>query len=537
MTPSLIPRPAIFQGVLAGLVTAIVYLMAYTGLTIWRHLHLPIAKGKLAQRLHLALAVPVLLYLVFCLFRAVPWQNSIRERMGMEPLESAQTLLIFFLAALVFLVCYYIGEAVQRLYDILRARLYKVMPRRTANVLGLILAALIVIVFTRDWVGRYLMERLDRNYAMAQNLFDASGPVPDHMADFFDRSQLSWEKMGAKGRDFISRGPTQSQIEAFTGQTAKSPIRIYVGLTEAESPQVRANLALTELIRTGAFRRKVLIVTMPTGTGWLDPANHDAVEILHGGDVATIAVQYSYLQSPLAMMTEPQSGLEQSQALLDTIYNYWSELPEDSRPRLYLTGISLGAWSSMYSFDIFKLVSDPIDGAIWAGPPFPSNLWNQTNAKRNLGSPYVVPTINSGETVRYVSQYKTIDDAEQDWGDLRLVFLQYASDPIVFYEPGSLFRKPQWMREPLADDVSPYLRFLPIVTHFQLAVDMLVANSTPMGFGHNYASEHYIDAWISVSDPERWSEPMTARLKQVCDTDFKVGCVIDPKTGTLAQSH
>jgi Alpha/beta-hydrolase family len=63
------------------------------------------------------------------------------------------------------------------------------------------------------------------------------------------------------------------------------PIRVYVGLRSAETPAQRAKLALEELKRAGAFERSWLIVTTPTGTGWVDPGAMDSVEYLHDGDV------------------------------------------------------------------------------------------------------------------------------------------------------------------------------------------------------------------------------------------------------------
>src|SRR6056297_2865736 len=52
---------------------------------------------------------------------------------------------------------------------------------------------------------------------------------------------------------------------------------------------------LVIVTRDGLFDRVVLIVASPTGTGWLDPGSHDPVEYMHGGDIATVAAQYSYL--------------------------------------------------------------------------------------------------------------------------------------------------------------------------------------------------------------------------------------------------
>src|SRR5690606_10813394 len=124
--------------------------------------------------------------------------------------------------------------------------------------------------------------------------------------------------------------------------------------------------------------------------GWLDPGAVDTVEYMHGGDIATIAVQYSYLQSPLALIVETRAGLDQARALISAVHAYWRTLPKYSRPRLYIHGLSLGAWSSMYGTDMFALLDDPIDGAFWAGPPFPSAKWNDIVAERDPDSPYVL---------------------------------------------------------------------------------------------------------------------------------------------------
>lgn len=70
---------------------------------------------------------------------------------------------------------------------------------------------------------------------------------------------------------------------------------------------------MRELIRVGAFQRSVLIVVTPTGTGWVDPASVSSVEYLHRGNIATVAVQYSYLPSYLALLTQ-QLGADFFQA-------------------------------------------------------------------------------------------------------------------------------------------------------------------------------------------------------------------------------
>ena len=48
----------------------------------------------------------------------------------------------------------------------------------------------------------------------------------------------------------------------------------------------------------------------------------------------------------------------------------------------------------------------------------------------------------------------------------------------------SLYHEPDWMRPPRGPDVSPYLRWYPVVTFLQLTLDIAMATTSPMGYGH-----------------------------------------------------
>ncbi len=120
------------------------------------------------------------------------------------------------------------------------------------------------------------------------------------------------------------------------------PIRGYVGMRSASNNQERAKLALEELKRVGGFERSNLIIATPTGNGWHDRGAVDSLEYLHAGDTAMVSMQYSYLPSWLILITEPNRSTNSAKALFDEIYGYWTTLPKDARPKLYLYGMSLG---------------------------------------------------------------------------------------------------------------------------------------------------------------------------------------------------
>ena len=290
-------------------------------------------------------------------------------------------------------------------------------------------------------------------------------------------------------------------------------MRVYVGLGSRDTAQARARLALDELKRQHGFERKVLIVITPTGTGWIDPAAMDTVEYLHHGDVASVAMQYSYLNSPLSLLFQPEYGAEAARALFAEIYGFWTTLPKDGRPKLYLHGLSLGALNSEKSADLFETIGDPIAGALWSGAPFASRIWSSVTANRNPGSPAWLPEFRDGRFVRFMNQNGPTVPPDTPWGPMRVVYLQYASDAITFFAYRDAYRPPAWMSAPRGPDVSPELRWYPIITMLQLALDMAVATGTPMGFGHVYAPEHYVDAWSRSPMSSDWSADALAQLK------------------------
>ena len=100
---------------------------------------------------------------------------------------------------------------------------------------------------------------------------------------------------------------------------------------------------------------------------------------------------------------------------------------------------------------------------------------------------------------------------------MRVVYLQYASDAVSFFDYRDAFRTPAWMYPTRGPDVSPRMRWYPLVSMMQVAVDMLLAGGAPMGYGHVFAPSHYVDAWLQVSGVAGWSPANLARLKHELD--------------------
>ena len=234
LTPSLIPRDWIIQGGIAGASMASGYLATQFFMAIWRTLEIPMLPERWRNLAHAIIAVPVLGLLILCVSLSDDWQNDIRARMTMPPVEAMNTTKMILLALAVFVVLFLLGLAFQVLFDMLRGRLARYIPVRSANVLGLVLAVLVAVFLTRDGVVNNLFRLLDGSQVAAQHLMNPNHPPPTgDWQSGSENSLADWDLMGAPGRDHVLGGPDAAAISAFSGRPAKEPLRIYVGRVPA----------------------------------------------------------------------------------------------------------------------------------------------------------------------------------------------------------------------------------------------------------------------------------------------------------------
>ena len=514
LTPSLVPRSPLLQGVLSGLCFSAGYGCGVLLRRFWRMLgwaELPDVARPWVLGSLLALC---LLAMAAALWWEVGWQNRLRALMQMPPKDSSSPWLMALTAALVFALVLLLARIFNAIKDRLARRLARRIPAPTAAVLAVCVTVVFVWMLGNGVLVRAALSALDRSYSELDARLEEDLPRPvDARKSGGPGSLLEWSQLGRQGRRMVAMGPDRAQIEALTGRAAQEPLRVYVGLGAASDPQQRAALALAELQRIGAFERGNLVIATPTGTGWIDKNGQQALEYVMQGDVATVSVQYSYFASGIALLTDPDYGAETARAVFATVYGHWRSLPKNQRPRLYLQGLSLGALNSDLSHDLRQVISDPYHGALWVGAPFLAPTWRNLTAARNAGSPAWLPRVGDGSVVRFSAQRNHLNDGHAPWGSHRVVFLQYASDAITFFDPHALWRKPDWMQPPMGPDVSPEMRWIPVVSFLQLAFDLVFSDSPPVGYGHVYAFDHYADAWVSLAEPSDWDAERLALLK------------------------
>ncbi|TVQ70092.1 MAG: hypothetical protein EA372_11020 [Chromatiaceae bacterium] len=513
LTPSLVPRPFLVQGLISGLSFTAGYAVGFFGRWLWSYVELPVPGPRVDWVIKILATVICSVVAVTFLWQAGEWQNALRALMEMEEAGGVQPVSVGLMTLVVFVILLTLARLFKHTFRFLALWLGRYIPQHVSNVVGVLVAAALFWSVIDGVIFSLALRAADNSYQQVDALIEdeLTRPTDTLKAGSVD-SYVDWRDLGRQGRNFVSSGPRASDLREFFGENTMEPIRIYVGLNAAETAEERADLALRELKRVNAFERSVLLLVTPTGTGWVDPAALNPVEYLHRGDIATVTAQYSYLPSALSLMVEGEYGAEMARALFEKVYGHWSSLPADERPRLYLHGLSLGALNSDRSFDIYDVIQDPFHGALWSGPPFRSETWRKATRERDPGTPAWLPSFRDGDVVRFMNQHQGLDRYDREWGAFRIAYLQHASDPITFFDPESFYREPEWIREPRGPDVSPDLRWYPIVTMLQLAADM-AAGSTPAGYGHTFSSSDYIDAWRVLTEPEGWSESDIERLR------------------------
>ncbi|MFF1506580.1 alpha/beta hydrolase [Streptomyces sp. NPDC058326] len=521
LTPSLVPRPWHLQGLVGGITAVIGYALGSTLAWLFRALSPRQPPTWVRTRCWQAywLLSPVLA--VWLISESARMQRQLRVLQGLPPSLTWHTPVIALIALGLLLSALLVARAV-RLGSVTLIRvLGRLLPRPLAFAVGAVLSALVVLVGVRDIVyDRGVVDIADR-IAEATNdgTKDGIRRPGSRFVSGGPGSLVPWSDLGYQGRNFTGSTPTRDTLAAWTGRPARAPVRVYVpsALPAAFADDLpfaaQARLAVRELERTGAFDRAVLAVAGTTGTGWVDPNVAEALEYMYGGDTAIVAVQYSYLPSWVSFLVDKEKAGQATRALLDAVRTRLDALPADRRPRLVVTGESLGAYAVEASFEDADDLLASVDGALLLGAPNFSPISREIRRDRDPGSPVWRPQYRGGAHVRF-AQFPETDLARPaaDWAAPRAVYLQNASDPVVWWSPDLLVSRPAWLDEPLGPDITPEITWFPFVAFWQTSVDMAVSYGVGAPHGHRYGAGA-VDGWAAVLPPPGWTAADTARLR------------------------
>lgn len=173
-------------------------------------------------------------------------------------------------------------------------------------------------------------------------------------------------------------------------------------------------------------------------------------------------------------------------------------------------GLSLGSLGVEAVLNSIDVMNEPVDGAFMSGPPFVNEMHAKLVVNRDPGSPARMPVYSGGRTVRFTGEDNTLDDLAGPWGPTRVVYLQHASDPVVFFSQDLTFSKPEWLgHDKQGPDVSNEFVWVPLVTMWQVALDLPAAGSVPWGYAHLYSPRANLDSWIAVTHAQNWDAAKT----------------------------
>jgi uncharacterized membrane protein len=519
LTPSLLPRGWVLQGLIAGVTAALGYGLGATVAWFVAEATESRMSARFRRRAWQVLAVAGPLICLVMLWLGAGWQRDIHELMGLDAPAGYTSIGIVVLAVLVFALFVAIGRGIRGLGRWLVRVFGRILPRRLARPLGVVVVTALVVFLLNGVLFQGLVEAMNSAFSVKDDGTEEGAAEPTASERSGSPASLvPWEDLGLQGRNFVGKGPTPEELRTFSGRPAEEPVRAYVGLASADDVGDRAALAVRELERAGGFDRSVLAVVTTTGTGWVDPAASDSLEYEFNGDTAMVAMQYSYLPSWLSFLVDQVKARDAGRALFDAVYGAWAQLPPDERPALYVFGESLGTFGGEAAFSGIADIQNRTDGVLWAGPPNFNDLWRGIVADRDAGSPEWRPIVDDGRTVRFADEAADLDRPPGPWGEPRLVYLQNASDPIVWWSPRLILSHPDWLRGERGPDVSAGMVWLPFVTFWQVTADMAFATGVPDGHGHKYEAD-YVNGWADVAQPPGWTDADTGRLRSLVGGD------------------
>jgi uncharacterized membrane protein len=512
MTPSLLPRPLATQLLASVLVAMTMYaigaiIQGTIGAIHTRIFHRPVLPRK--PRLRIGASITVMVIAATATFQGTAWQREQFADTGV-PGNAGNPFLVIVGTLIGCLVVLYICRGFRALGRGIATRIgrHVAWPFGARTLLGgiavLAVASMIVVV---GFAGSTVLFNNVNDSTKGQTQPDSA------LLSGSPESLIGWGSLGYQGRAFVSEGPTPRDISTVTQRVAVDPIRIYAGLQSAEGLAAQAEIAVADLARAGGFKRKAIIVYTPSTNGLVDPSAAAAAEYVLGGDVASISMQYTVLPSFMSIILSQSTSLDSGRILFDKVRAAVDELPANERPKVYVYGESLGAFGSQAPFQGEGIdgLTRQADGALWAGPPANSKYWQEISAMSDRG-PTWQPIVDDGEVFRFAADKQGLAEPDAPWGVSRAVYLQNATDAVVWWSPDLISQRPGWLDSPRGPDVPDAMIWLPLISFELVFVDMPAAGAMPPGIGHNYLP-NIGPAWVSVLAPAEWTPEDTARMQ------------------------
>lgn len=527
LMPSLLPRAWHYQGLVTGVSMLVGYGLGVALRTVWRRLVAPrITLGPTVLDLgdralaFARLAAPYILvvYLVTATATAVRWQDQVSDLVGSPRPPWGDYMRIPWVALAIFVVLLVVCRAIRSGYR----WLVRTVRRRfdvgeyPARVTGIVVVAALLVGVAEGVVPRLFFESANRVFSV-QNDEDLPGARRPAVSERSGGpgSVVAFDDLGMQGRRFVSGGIGREQLGDLLGQDAREPIRLYAGLESAATDDQRSRLVVAELERTRAWERGSVVVAPTTGTGWINPHAAQAIELLSGGDVAIVGTQYSYLPSWISFLADREKAETAGRSLIEAVVTWRDSLPPGRpRPALYVYGESLGTQAGEAAFSGIRDIRATVDGVLWVGPPHSNRIWRSLVERRDPGTTATEPVYADGLLVRFSEDPGEFRRRSTPWIPPHILYVQHATDPVVWWTPDLLFDRPAWLAEPPGKGRHPGMHYLPVVTFFQVTADLGNAIGGSQGYGHLY-DHQVLDGWATATGRPEWDDDEFQRFARL----------------------
>ena len=221
-TPSLVPRPPVFQGLLGGLAFFIGYAIGHCGVLLWCYLELPEDFATLPASGEFGTGTGLRDICCHLIPQAAAWQNEARNRMHMPPAETANLLQVSVVAAIVAVLLVLLAGLLIPGIRGASSVVYRWVPKRIAAFLGAAIFAVLLVTVVNGTLVSATIGAIDR----AQALVDVTNP-PVGVGQRGRRDRVvpalrSRGRMSAEPASDVTEGPRKADIEAFNSVAQRS---------------------------------------------------------------------------------------------------------------------------------------------------------------------------------------------------------------------------------------------------------------------------------------------------------------------------
>src|SRR5919107_5408106 len=244
LSPSLLPRTGLIQGLVCGVTGAIGYGVGVLAAWMWRAFADREARPA-RRRSWQIFAVAAAACLVAAMALGRYWQGRIRALLEMPPDGLASLVVTPVVAALVVVILIAVGRALRRVYRWTATLLERWIGPRAARATGWTAVAAGTALLISGVLLDGLVTAADAAFSVRNGTTEA-GVVQMAATERSGspESLVPWTSLGQQGRTFAGTGPSPAQVTAFTGAAAAVPVRAYAGLESAPTAEQRARLAV-----------------------------------------------------------------------------------------------------------------------------------------------------------------------------------------------------------------------------------------------------------------------------------------------------